>query len=184
MHSWMWLNTISSCFSHIPKRTRTCHVCNGPHPKLMSRWEFRLIPCRAVSSPHHYECLSQRSTQVMRTSNSSMAGCIRCCDGWRLTILQDQSTSGNASRSQPCISAKKPRHGYESLRLRKKDSFIHPGSAKKLRPHNGFIEHHVNYFTDSCDKRDKTPDGLRHEQYETVDKNLCTVYHIHSIECI
>ena len=52
---------------------------------------------------------------------------------------------------------------YESLRLRKKDSFIHPGSAKKLRPHNGFIEHRVNYFTDSCDKRDKTPDGLRHE---------------------
>jgi hypothetical protein len=53
--------------------------------------------------------------------------------------------------------------GYESLRLRKKDSFIHPGSAKKLRPHNGFIEHRVNYFTDSCDKRDKTPDGLRRQ---------------------
>jgi len=25
------------------------------------------------------------------------------------------------------------------------------------------IEHHVNCFTDSCDKRDKTPDGLRRE---------------------
>ena len=24
------------------------------------------------------------------------------------------------------------------------------------------IEHHVNYFTDSCDKRDKTLDGLQH----------------------
>jgi hypothetical protein len=24
------------------------------------------------------------------------------------------------------------------------------------------IEHRVNYFTDSCDKRDKTPDGLQH----------------------
>jgi hypothetical protein len=52
---------------------------------------------------------------------------------------------------------------YESLRLRKKDSFIHPGSAKKFSSCNGFIEHRVNYFTDSCDKRDKTPDGLRHE---------------------
>ena len=73
---------------------------------------------------------------------------------------------------------------YESLRLRKKDSFIHPGSAKKFSSCNGFIEHRVNYFTDSCDKCDKTPDGLRHEQYETVDKNLHTVYYIHSIECI
>jgi len=52
---------------------------------------------------------------------------------------------------------------YESLRLRKKDSFIHPGSAKKFSSCNGFIEHHVNYFTDSCDKCDKTPDGLRRE---------------------
>ena len=25
------------------------------------------------------------------------------------------------------------------------------------------IEYHVNYFTDSCDKCDKTPDGLRRE---------------------
>ena len=53
--------------------------------------------------------------------------------------------------------------GYESICLRKKDSFIHPGSAKKFSSCNGFIEHRVNYFTDSCDKRDKTPDGLRHE---------------------
>jgi len=52
---------------------------------------------------------------------------------------------------------------YESLRLRKKDSFIHPGSAKKFSTCNGFIEHRVNYFTDSCDKCDKTPDGLRRE---------------------
>ena len=52
---------------------------------------------------------------------------------------------------------------YESLRLRKKDSFIHPGSAKKFSSCNGFIEHRVNYFTDSCDKRDETPDGLRRE---------------------
>ena len=76
------------------------------------------------------------------------------------------------------------RENYESLRLRKKDSFIHPGSAKKFSTCNSFIENHVNYFTDSCDKRDKIPDGLRHEQYETVDKNLHTVYYIHSIECI
>ena len=53
--------------------------------------------------------------------------------------------------------------GYESLRLRKKDSFIHPGSAKKFSSCNGFIEHRVNYFTDSCDSCDKTPDGLRRE---------------------
>ena len=52
---------------------------------------------------------------------------------------------------------------YESLCLRKKDSFIHPGSAKKLRPHNSFIEHRVNYFTDLCDLCDKTLDGLRRE---------------------
>jgi len=25
------------------------------------------------------------------------------------------------------------------------------------------IEHRVNYFTDLCNKRDKTPDGLRRE---------------------
>ena len=42
----------------------------------------------------------------------------------------------------------------------------------------------MNYFTDSCDKRDKTPDGLQCEQYETVDKNVRTVYSMHSIECI
>ena len=123
-HELMVFSPISSCFSHIPKRTRTCHACNGPHPKLMSRWEFCLIPRQAVSSPHHYECLSQRSTQVMRTSNNSMAGCIRCCDGWRLTILQDRSASGNASRSQPCISAKKPRHG---LTITSKVSTIRDG---------------------------------------------------------
>ena len=32
--SWC-LDTIGSCFSHIPKRTHTCHVCNGPHPKSL-----------------------------------------------------------------------------------------------------------------------------------------------------
>ena len=32
-HELIGLNTISSCFSHIPKRTHTCHACNGPHPK-------------------------------------------------------------------------------------------------------------------------------------------------------
>ena len=52
---------------------------------------------------------------------------------------------------------------YESLHLHKKDSFIHPGSAKKFSTCNEKIEHHVNYFTDSCDKCDKTLDGLQHE---------------------
>jgi len=42
----------------------------------------------------------------------------------------------------------------------------------------------VNYFTDLCDKCDKILDGLQHEQYETVDKKLRTVYYIHGIECI
>jgi len=36
-HELMVFGPISSCFSHIPKRTRTCHACNGPHlSKLMS----------------------------------------------------------------------------------------------------------------------------------------------------
>ena len=52
---------------------------------------------------------------------------------------------------------------YESLRLCKKDLFIHPGSAKILRHCNEKIEHRVNYFTDSCDKHDKSPDGLQCE---------------------
>jgi len=35
-HELIGLNTISSCFSHILKRTcRTCHACNGPHPKYL-----------------------------------------------------------------------------------------------------------------------------------------------------
>src|SRR5580693_8056982 len=35
-HQLMVFSPISSCFSHIPKRTRTCHACNGPHPKSSS----------------------------------------------------------------------------------------------------------------------------------------------------
>jgi hypothetical protein len=34
-HELIGLNTIGSCFSHIPKRTCTCHACNGPHPKSL-----------------------------------------------------------------------------------------------------------------------------------------------------
>ena len=48
---------------------------------------------------------------------------------------------------------------YESLHLHKKDSFLHPGSAKKGQP-NKKIEHHGNYFTDLCDKHGKTSDDL------------------------
>ena len=32
-HELIGLNTISSCFFHILKRTHTCHACNGLHPK-------------------------------------------------------------------------------------------------------------------------------------------------------
>ena len=78
-------------------------------------------------------------------------------------VVLDQTPVPEDERLKMTILAPKGLKNYESLCLRKKDSFIHPGSAKKFSSCNGFIEYCVNYFTDSCDKRDKTPDGLRHE---------------------
>ena len=41
-YGWVWCDTMLPMlwhvlpYSHIPKRTRTCHACNGPHPKSLS----------------------------------------------------------------------------------------------------------------------------------------------------
>ena len=158
-----------------PAGLQVCHI--GPWPYIAPTPDTNALQITQIGLSLSW--FTGTSTGVLQQMYLIISKHLLCngrqANGWPFLDMADSSYEslhlckkdsfihpGSAKKFSSC-NAKDWALCYESLRLCKKDLFIHPGSAKILRHCNIFIEHHVNYFTDSCDKHDKTLDGLRCE---------------------